>query len=81
MTEPADVQRAVNALCRKDFQSFVERVFHTLDPTSQLERAPYIEVLCDYLAQVARGEIKRLLVTIPPRHLKTVAASIALPAW
>lgn len=81
MSDLADVQRAVNALCRRDFQVFVERVFNTLDPTSELERAGYLEALCDQLAQVARGEIKRLLVTIPPRHLKTVAASIALPAW
>lgn len=81
MYKPHDIQRAVNALCRSDFQAFVERVFHTLDPSSELERAPYIEVLCDHLAQVKRGEIKRLLVTIPPRHLKTVAGSIALPAW
>lgn len=81
MVELPDMQRAVNAVCRRDFQAFVERVFHTLDPFTQLERAPYLEVMCDYLAQVARGEIRRLLITIPPRHLKTVAGSIALPAW
>ena len=84
MADPQDVQRAVNALCRRDFQAFLERVFHTLDPASELERAPYLEVLSDYLAQVARGDIKRLLVTIPPRHLKTIAASIAfacLGSW
>jgi predicted phage terminase large subunit-like protein len=81
MSDLADAQCAVNALCRRDFQAFVERVFYTLDPTSELERAGYLEALCDHLAQVARGEIKRLLVTIPPRHLKSVSASIALPAW
>ncbi|MCB2077406.1 MAG: phage terminase large subunit [Novosphingobium sp.] len=81
MARQHSIQSAVNAVCRRDFQAFVERVFHTLDPGTELERAPYVEVLCDYLAQVARGEIRRLLVTIPPRHLKTVAGSIALPAW
>lgn len=81
MSDLHDVQRAVNAACRRDFQVMVERVFNTLDPAGDLERAPYVEVLCDHLARVARGEIKRLVITIPPRHLKTVAASIALPAW
>jgi hypothetical protein len=27
------------------------------------------------------GRIRRLIVNIPPRHLKSLAASIALPAW
>lgn len=81
MTDLPPLQRAVNALCRRDFQAFVERVFRTVAPASQLERAPYLEVLCDHLAQAARGDIKRLLITIPPRHLKTITASVALPAW
>jgi predicted phage terminase large subunit-like protein len=80
-TDLAPVQRAVNALCRRDFQVFVERVFRTLAPTDELERAPYLEALCDHLAGAASGDIKRLLITIPPRHLKTITASVALPAW
>jgi predicted phage terminase large subunit-like protein len=33
------------------------------------------------LAAVREGGTKRLIVNIPPRHLKSLAASIALPAW
>jgi hypothetical protein len=33
------------------------------------------------LAQVATGEIKRLIITLPPRNLKSICASVALPAW
>ena len=33
------------------------------------------------LSQVATGEIKRLIITIPPRNLKSICASVALPAW
>lgn len=81
MVSPPDAKQVLNALCRTDFQVFLERVFHTLDPVTKLERAPYLEVLSDHLTQAALGDIRRLLVTIPPRHLKTIAASIALPAW
>lgn len=28
-----------------------------------------------------RGEIKRLIINVPPRSLKSLAASVALPAW
>lgn len=82
MDEPAtDIASAVNELCRTDFQAFVERVFATLDPAATLERSFYLEVLSDRLAAVERGELRRLLITIPPRHLKSIATSIALPAW
>ena len=33
------------------------------------------------LAAVREGRARRLIVNIPPRHLKSLAASIALPAW
>jgi predicted phage terminase large subunit-like protein len=30
---------------------------------------------------VATGEVKRLIITVPPRHLKSIITSVALPAW
>jgi predicted phage terminase large subunit-like protein len=81
MHRPLDISSALNQVCRTDFQAFVERVFATLNPSATLERGTYLPVLCDHLARVESGDIKRLLITIPPRHLKTVTASIALPAW
>lgn len=81
MHDVCDIPSALNDLCRTDFQVFLERAFATLDPAATLERSLYLEVLSDYLARVERGEVKRLLITIPPRHLKSIATSIALPAW
>ena len=33
------------------------------------------------LQSVRDGHTRRLIVNIPPRHLKSLASSIALPAW
>ena len=33
------------------------------------------------VSQVASGEVKRLIITMPPRNLKSIIASVALPAW
>ncbi|QQV77529.1 phage terminase large subunit [Sphingomonas aliaeris] len=81
MNAPHDISSVLNELCRADLQVFVERVFATIDPAAELERGRYLEILCDYLARVERGDLRRLLITIPPRHLKSIATSIALPAW
>src|SRR5258708_18502463 len=41
----------------------------------------HIEAMAYKLSQVANGEIKRLIITLPPRNLKSICASVALPAW
>src|SRR5208282_4472880 len=41
----------------------------------------HIDVLASRLESVRRGETRRLIVNLPPRSLKSLAASVALPAW
>jgi hypothetical protein len=41
----------------------------------------HLEVIADKLMEVRRGRIRRLIINLPPRHLKSLMASIAFPAW
>jgi hypothetical protein len=41
----------------------------------------HIEVIAAKLAAVREGKIRRLIINLPPRHLKSLLASIAFPAW
>src|SRR5215207_9086088 len=43
--------------------------------------APHLEALAYHLGEVAAGRCQRLLITVPPRSLKWLFASIALPAF
>jgi predicted phage terminase large subunit-like protein len=45
------------------------------------ERARHTIAICDHLEAVEHGEIDRLIVTMPPRHGKTLHVSQAFPAW
>ena len=38
-------------------------------------------VIADKLEKVARGELKRLIINMPPRHSKSEFASYLMPAW
>lgn len=71
----------IKALYRTSFPAFLRFAFHEVHPGLQLVETPHIDVLADHLARVARGEITRLIINMPPRSLKSFAASIALPAW
>jgi len=41
----------------------------------------HLEVVCDHLEAVNRGEIKRLIVNVPPRTAKTALIGVAWPLW
>lgn len=71
----------IKALYRTQFPAFLRFAFRELHPSQKLVETHHIEILADYLARVARGEITRLIINLPPRSLKSFATSIALPAW
>src|ERR1700690_2375484 len=41
----------------------------------------HLEAVCDHLEAVNRGEIKRLIVNVPPRTAKTALIGVAWPLW
>ena len=41
----------------------------------------HIEAICHELSQVVEGNTKRLIITVPPRSLKSICASVCLPAF
>jgi len=70
-----------SSLVRSDFYAFIERSFRDLNPTTPFLPNWHIEVLAAELEACRRGETSRLIVNIPPRHLKSHGASVAFPAW
>jgi predicted phage terminase large subunit-like protein len=74
--------RAVfNMILRQDFLSFVRKVFHTLCPGKTFTPDWFIEAIAYQLERVRRGEIKRLIINLPPRSLKSIMASVSFPAF
>jgi hypothetical protein len=69
-----------DAILRSDLGSFAERCFCDLNPQAQFLPNWHIEVIATKLMAVREGKIRRLIITLPPRHLKSLLASIAFPA-
>jgi predicted phage terminase large subunit-like protein len=78
---PSPSMAHVNAACRKDFVSFVRKVFHMLNPSATFHMNWHIRAIAHHLEQVWLGNIKRLIITVPPRSLKSIMCSVALPAY
>jgi hypothetical protein len=73
--------RIVSAILRNDFYSFIQAIFPTVSPGAAFQPSWHIEAIAFQLARVLRGEIKRLIITVPPRSLKSICASVAFPAF
>src|SRR6202035_4710370 len=73
--------RLLQALLRNDFRVFVEKVFLTLTPGQTFIRSWHLEAIAYQLERVRRGEIRRLIINMPPRSLKSMMASVAFPAF
>jgi hypothetical protein len=73
--------REYEAVLRSDLGYFAERCFHQLNPQATYLKNWHIEVIAAKLAAVRAGKIRRLIINLPPRHLKSLLASIAFPAW
>jgi predicted phage terminase large subunit-like protein len=72
---------ALTALLREDLAAFIAKTFQVVSPNDSFMPAWYIDLMADYLMQCALGDITRLIITVPPRSLKSISASVALPAW
>ena len=69
------------ALLRNYLCAFIQRCFKQLNPQTALAMNWHIEVIAAKLEACRRGEIRRLIINVPPRHLKSLCASVAFPAW
>jgi predicted phage terminase large subunit-like protein len=74
-------KKLLDAVLRQDFSSFINKVFHTINPGAEYQANWHIDLIADYLEAVRAGSIKRLIINMPPRALKSVCVSVAWPAW
>ncbi|MBX9615559.1 MAG: hypothetical protein K2X25_08185 [Caulobacteraceae bacterium] len=71
----------IHILARKDFEVFLELCFRHLNPGTELSRGWYISAMCQALMEITDGSSRRLQITVPPRHLKSITTTVAFSAW
>ena len=77
-----NMDRAVlNVALRHDLATFIHRTFQTVALGQTFYPGWHIHAIAWHLEQAADGNIKRLLITLPPRHLKSLSTSVAFVAW
>jgi len=72
---------AFRAALATDLLAFLERAFREIDPRGDLQVADYVLHVNDVLERVSEGKDTRVILNLPPRHLKSIQASVVWPAW
>ena len=70
-----EIVKAKAELARRHFIDYCQYM------DSRYEAPLHLRKLCEALERVERGECKRLMILMPPRHGKSETASRKFPAW
>jgi hypothetical protein len=78
---PAGRLRFLEKLLQQDFSVFARKVFEAVSPGDKFLPNWHIDAMTYEAERIVEGRTKRLIVTVPPRHLKSIIFSVALPAF
>lgn len=68
-------------ILEKSLSEFAKDAWHVIEPQTQYIHGWHIDAICEHLQAVSRGEITKLLINIPPRHMKSILVNVMWPAW
>lgn len=84
----AGLQRAVNPLDvrsesweRTPFRDFITESWHIVEPANTFQPNWHIDALVLHLEALADGQIRNLLITMPPRMLKSLVGRVFFSSW
>jgi predicted phage terminase large subunit-like protein len=63
------------------FHDYVRAAWHVLEPTTPFVAGQHIAIIGDYLEAVDRGDVRRLIINIPPRMGKSLNVTVFFPTW
>lgn len=67
--------------CQDNLRAFVKEAWPVVEPGVPYVHGWHIDAICDHLSAVATGDIRKLLINIPPRCAKSTLCAILFPAW
>lgn len=60
---------------------FIKEAWHIVEPGSAYQHGWHIDAICEHLEAVTKGQIRNLLINIPPRHAKSLIVCVFWPVW
>jgi predicted phage terminase large subunit-like protein len=65
----------------RSLSEFVRQAWLVVEPGTDLIWSWHLDLICKHLEAVSHGELLRLLINIPPGHMKSLLVAVFWPAW
>src|SRR5580704_3202604 len=81
LARPNALAKVERELAERRFYEFVLQAWHVAEPAAPFVEGWHIGAIIEHLEAVSRGQIRNLLINVPPRHMKSLLVSVFWPAW
>jgi predicted phage terminase large subunit-like protein len=68
-------------LAARHLGDFVRQAWPMVEPSTPFVPGWHIDAIIEHLEAVAHGQIRNLLINVPPRHMKSLLVAVFWPAW
>src|SRR4030095_6518837 len=65
----------------RNLREFVLQAWAIVEPSTQFVSGWHIDAICEHLEAISRGQLRNLLINVPPRHMKSLLVSVFSTAW
>jgi predicted phage terminase large subunit-like protein len=66
---------------RRSLSEYIRQAWHVVEPATPYTHGWHIDAISEHLQAVSDGQIRNLLINMPPRHMKSLAVSVFWPTW
>lgn len=74
-----DVDRRI--VEKEGLAGFIRLAWHTVEQEGTYKNNWHVSAIAEHLEAVSLGQIKRLMMMVPPRHMKSLSTAVMWPAW
>jgi len=64
-----------------ELRDFVTQSWPIIEPSNSLIESWHIDCICEHLELVISGDIRKLLINLPPREAKSNIVTVQFPSW
>lgn len=81
LARPSLISEIEQELSARRLREFVRQAWPVVEPSTEFVPGWHLDAICEHLEAVTGGQIQRLLISMPPRHMKSLAVSVFWPCW
>src|SRR5215475_1548804 len=68
-------------LASRSLAEFVRQAWVVVEPSTPFVPGWHIDAIIEHLEAVTAGQIRNLLINVPPRHMKSLLVAVFWPGW